>query len=359
MSEAEQRLSSSKLEAEPLRSSYLPGRLETLKEQHLIGNLEFSIVQNFFKKLLPRSSPFKVRGLLLYYHNSFAFPLAASTKKRGGIWWSSFVFKLQHSSHVLAPITSLRHIAKLLCSFSTASLSIKKKKKKKNQPYNFQLTLVCISHLAVCLIHVLQVTHPKALHNPWRWLTSFSCKKRPKACPKLSTRNTKPPALCVLPQLVSPPTAAPLMMMMQLLHRNHPVCAKVLLPCQPASLIHMAQLFNPTLDLLQVLHHVLLQGSSANTRSTKNQWSPPTVTALLTPDPPSARPRRQNAHLQKPSTEKSFRSSSNRELTQHLEAIPAHLPARCQKQQRKLPPRCQKVILLLQLTNIYPNTSSN
>ena len=144
------------------------------------------------------------------------------------------------------------------------------KKKKKHHPYNFQLTLVCISHLAVCLIHMLWVMHPKVLHNPWRWLTSFSCKKRPKAWPKLSTRNTRPPVLCILPQLVSPP-----------------VCAKVLLPCEPASLIHMAQLFNLTPGLLQVLHHVLLLDSSANPRSTKNHWSPLTVTALLlTHDPP-------------------------------------------------------------------------
>ena len=88
--------------------------------------------------------------------------------------------------------------------------------------------------------------------------------------------------------------------------------------------------------------------------------SPPTVTALLlTHDPPSTHPKRQNMHLQRPSTEKSFRSSSNRKLIQHLEAMPAHLPTRCQRQQRKSPQCCQKVILLLQLTNIYPSTSSN
>ena len=78
------------------------------------------------------------------------------------------------------------------------------------------------------------------------------------------------------------------------------------------------------------------------------------------PRPPKCTyPKRQNAHLQNPSTKKSFKSCSNCELTQHLEAMPVHLPARCQKQQWKLPPHCQKVILLLQLTNIYPSTSSN
>ena len=147
---------------------------------------------------------------------------------------------------------------------------------------------------------------------------------------------------------------------MQLLHRTHQACAKVLLPCQQASLIDMAQLFNPTLDLPQVPHPILLQGSSTNPRNTKNQWSPLTATALLlTHDPPSTGPKRQNVHLQRLSTEKSFRSSSNCKLIQHLEASYVHLPTRCQKQQRKLPPYCQNVILLLPLTNIYPNTSSN
>ena len=132
--------------------------------------------------------------------------------------------------------------------------------------------------------------------------------------------------LRVLPQLVSPPTAAPPLKTMQCLHRSHPVCAKVLLPFQPASLIHMAQLFNLTPDVLQVLHHILLLDSSANPRNTKNHWSPPTATALLlTHDPPNAHPKRQNTHLQRPSTEKSFRSSSNHELLQHLEAMPVHL----------------------------------
>ena len=154
-----------------------------------------------------------------------------------------------------------------------------------------------------------------------------------------------------------PPIAAPPLAMKQILPRNHRVCAKLLLPYHPASLMHMAQLLNPTPDLLHILHHVLLQDSSANPRSTKNQWSPPTATALLlTHDPPSTHPKRQNALLQRLSTKKSFRSSSNCGLTQHLEAMPAHLPIRCQKQQRKLPPRCQKVILLLQLTNIYLST---
>ena len=75
--------------------------------------------------------------------------------------------------------------------------------------------------------------------------------------------------------------------------------------------------------------------------------------------PPKCRSKKAKCASTKTSTEKSFRSSSNHELIQHLETLYAHLPTRCQKQQRKSPLHCQKVILLLPLTNIYLNTSSN
>ena len=146
--------------------------------------------------------------------------------------------------------------------------------------------------------------------------------------------------------------------MKQILPRNHPVCAKLLLPYQPASLIHMAQLFNLTPDLLHILHHVLLQDSSANPRSTKNQWSPLTATALLlTHDPPSC------------TSKKAKRSSTKtlyKEILQVLQQSQANsasgsnacTPTNSMPEaiEEIGPTCCQKVILLLQLTNIYLST---
>ena len=111
MSKVEQRLSSSKMQAEPLRSTYLPVRLETPKEQHLISNLQMcsSVLSFTVPWLVLESSAFQGTWFtsLLYQFGCISSSGINKKKKKGSGGHPLSVAWPLHFEPCLCPCTIL------------------------------------------------------------------------------------------------------------------------------------------------------------------------------------------------------------------------------------------------------------